>query len=172
MKLLDPSDAPVFRPGSASDALAIAQLLTTSGLPTAGVEAMLSRDATQFIVAHDAHGALVAMAGVEACCEHALLRSVAVRADWQQRGLGHQLIERAVSQADARGLRALYLLTMTAEQYFPRFGFERVERASVPEAVASTVEFASACPASAVAMRKTLSTTVPTTVAETLVDAS
>jgi amino-acid N-acetyltransferase len=146
------SDTLRFRAATERDGPAIAALLTSSGLPTAGVEEMLTHDATQFIVAHDAQGELVAMAGVEECGEHALLRSVAVRAAWQQRGLGHQLIARAVSQAESRGIQALYLLTLTAEQYFPRFGFARVARESVPDPVANTVEFASACPASAVTM--------------------
>ncbi len=98
------------------------------------------------------------MVGIEVCSEHALLRSVAVRSDWQRRGLGHALVARAVAHAEGRGIAALYLLTMTAEHYFPRFGFTRITRDEVPAAIASTVEFTSACPASAVTMRKTLST--------------
>jgi amino-acid N-acetyltransferase len=150
------SDTPWFRAATERDGTAIAALLTSCELPTAGVEAILTRDATQFIVAHDARGELVAMAGVEECGAYAVLRSVAVRADWQQRGLGHQLIARALSQAESRSVQALYLLTLTATAYFPRFGFAPVARDSVPEPVANTVEFASACPASAVTMRRTL----------------
>jgi amino-acid N-acetyltransferase len=58
---------------------------------------------------------------------------------------------------EERGMNALYLLTQTAEHYFPRFGFERVARESVPAEIAETLEFKSACPASAVAMAKALS---------------
>jgi amino-acid N-acetyltransferase len=47
---------------------------------------------------------------------------------------------------------------MTAEHYFPRFGFERIERGAVPEAISETLEFRSACPASAVAMARPLGT--------------
>jgi amino-acid N-acetyltransferase len=61
-----------------------------------------------------------------------------------------------VSDAESRGIHALYLLTLTAERYFPRFGFERVEREEVPSDVAETVEFKSACPSTAAAMRKVL----------------
>jgi amino-acid N-acetyltransferase len=50
----------------------------------------------------------------------------------------------------------MYLLTTTAERYFPKFGFERIERRDVPETVQASVEFTSACPASAVVMRKSL----------------
>jgi amino-acid N-acetyltransferase len=51
---------------------------------------------------------------------------------------------------------AIYLLTTTAERYFPRFGFERIERADVPPTVQTSIEFTSACPASATVMRKSL----------------
>jgi amino-acid N-acetyltransferase len=70
--------------------------------------------------------------------------------------LGSDLVTRIVSDAESRGIHALYLLTLTAERYFPRFGFERVEREEVPSDVAETVEFKSACPSTAAAMRKVL----------------
>jgi len=47
-------------------------------------------------------------------------------------------------------------LTTTAEGFFPKFGFERIPRADVPARVQESVEFVSACPASAVVMRNTL----------------
>ena len=149
---------PAFRAATRNDLPAIEQLLTDAGLPTAGVGALLEADAHQFVVAVERDGAhqVVAVAGLEVCCENALLRSVAVHHEWQRRGLGVELVRRVVCEAEARGIHALYLLTMTAEHYFPRFGFETVGRASVPAEIAATVEFASACPASAVAMFKSL----------------
>jgi amino-acid N-acetyltransferase len=146
---------PAFRAATARDLTAIEGLLTASGLPTAGVGEMMASDPSQFVVATDG-AELVAVAGLEVCCEHALLRSVAVRGDWQRHGLGHELVKRVVCEAEARGIRALYLLTLTAEHYFPRFGFTRVERDVVPAEIAATLEFRSACPASAVAMTRTL----------------
>jgi amino-acid N-acetyltransferase len=47
-------------------------------------------------------------------------------------------------------------LTTTAERYFPKFGFERIERNDVPASVQASVEFTSACPSSAIVMRKPL----------------
>lgn len=147
---------PQFRSASPADLDAIEQLLVRAGLPTAGIREMIDTDASQFIVATapDNPGELVAVAGVEECCEHALLRSVAVRDDWQKHGLGHELVKRAVCRAEERGINALYLLTLTAEHYFPRFGFEPVQRDQVPQAIADTLEFKSACPATAVAMTR------------------
>lgn len=148
---------PAFRPGARGDAAAVEALLIGQSLPTTGVAEMFAVDPTQFLLAEDGDE-VIAVVGIEVCSEHALLRSVAVRSDWQRRGLGHALVARAVAHAEGRGIAALYLLTMTAEHYFPRFGFTRITRDEVPAAIASTVEFTSACPASAVTMRKTLST--------------
>jgi amino-acid N-acetyltransferase len=50
----------------------------------------------------------------------------------------------------------LFLLTTTAEDYFARLEFERVTRAEVPPGVANSLEFTSACPASAAVLRRTL----------------
>jgi len=51
---------------------------------------------------------------------------------------------------------AIYLLTTTAEQYFPKFGFERIARSDVPPGVQTSIEFTAACPSSATVMRKRL----------------
>ena len=53
-------------------------------------------------------------------------------------------------------ISALYLLTTTAAGFFPKFGFERIDRCDVPRSVQMSVEFTSACPSSATVMRKYL----------------
>lgn len=146
-------DAAVFtaRPATAADLGAIEALLRASGLPTGDVPALLAAHAEDFVVAESA-GELVAVAGLEVCGPDALLRSVAVRPTWRGRGVGERLVRHLTAGADARGLRALYLLTTTAETWFPRLGFARVARDVVPHAVRATAEFRGACPASAAAM--------------------
>lgn len=79
-----------------------------------------------------------------------------VDAGWQGRRLGHQLTEAALNLARQRKLNAVYLLTTTAEAFFPRFGFTAIPREDVPASVQASVEFQSACPASAIVMRKPL----------------
>jgi len=155
MKLTNEAIASI-RPSTIRDLPGIERLLTESSLPTAGVAEMLTNDASSFYVA-EASGqeeAIVGVAGVEACGDNALLRSVAVRPEWRSRGVGNELVSRIVSDAESRGLNALYLLTLTAERYFPRFGFERIERSTVPAGVADTVEFKSACPDTATVMMR------------------
>ena len=139
-----------LRPAQSSDLPGIQQLLMASDLPLAGVAETLSG----FVVA-ESEGAIVGTAALEACCDNALLRSVAVAPEWRSRGLGRALVNRVIAEAEARGIRALYLLTMTAEHYFPSFGFQPVARDRVPSDVQATDEFRSACPSSAVVMCRT-----------------
>jgi amino-acid N-acetyltransferase len=142
-----------IRPATADDLGGIERLLLASSLPIAGVAGALG----SFLVAEHDH-AIVGVVGVEQCCDYGLLRSTAVDAGWRSRGLGRQLVERAIASAEATGLRALYLLTTTAEHYFPSFGFAVTTRDRVPDVVRETVEFRSACPASAVVMVRSIET--------------
>ena len=130
-----------------ADLEAVEQLLFASGLPVAGVS-----DALRTFIVAESDGRLVGVIGLEVCCEHALLRSTAVVPEWRDRGLGRRLVERIIAEAEARNLCALYLLTTTAERYFPSFGFVKTARDAVPPAVRETVEFKDACPASATVM--------------------
>jgi amino-acid N-acetyltransferase len=141
-----------IRKASADDLAAIEQLLVASDLPTTGVADALCG----FLVAEH-EGSLVGVVGVEECCEYGLLRSTAVAGDWRSRGLGRQLVERAIAEAESRGVKALYLLTTTAERYFPSFGFTTITREQVPEPVRASAEFCSVCPASATVMTLCLS---------------
>ncbi|HEY2376045.1 MAG TPA: arsenic resistance N-acetyltransferase ArsN2 [Gemmatimonadaceae bacterium] len=136
-----------LRSAQPSDLPGIEQLLTASHLPLAGVAETLPG----FVVA-EFHGAIVGTAALDVCSDDALLRSVAVAPEWRSRGLGRALVTRVIADAEARGLRALYLLTTTAEHYFPSFGFRQIRRDEVPADIQATEEFHGACPASAVAM--------------------
>ena len=136
-----------LRSANLADLPAIEQLLTASHLPLAGVPEALPG----FVVA-EVDGTIVGTAALEACSDNALLRSVAVAPEWRSRGLGRTLVSRVIANAEARGLHALYLLTTTAEQYFPSFGFLPITRDAVPEDVQATAEFQGACPSSAVVM--------------------
>lgn len=136
-----------LRPALPLDLPAIERFLAAANLPLAGVEESLPG----FIVA-EADDAIVGTAALEVCRGNALLRSVAVAPEWRSRGLGRALVTRVIADAEARGIRALYLLTTTAEHYFPSFGFRKVTRDEVPAEVRATDEFQTACPASAVAM--------------------
>lgn len=141
----------LLRGATPTDLPAIERLLTESALPLDGVREALAT----FLLAESA-GALVGVAGLEVCGELALLRSVAVTPAWRKRGLGRELVTRVIAQAEARGIKGLYLLTNTAEHYFPSFGFETITREQVPDEVRQTSEFRGACPESATVMCRPL----------------
>jgi len=143
-----------LRRATRADEPAVAALLTASSLPLDGMREALPC----FVVAEDA-GEIVGVAGIEDCGvagEHALLRSVAVAPTWRSRGLGRELVTRAIADAEARGAKALYLLTTTADRYFPTFGFTVTTRDAVPDDVQATAEFRGACPATATVMTRAL----------------
>jgi amino-acid N-acetyltransferase len=101
-------------------------------------------------------GRVVGSAALELYKDGGLLRSVAVDEDHRGTGLGNRLTAAVIEDAQRRALPALYLLTTTAERFFPRFGFEQISRDEVPASVQTSIEFREACPASATVMRKVL----------------
>jgi amino-acid N-acetyltransferase len=140
--------APDVRPATDVDYPAVIALLEAAGLPTAGVPRTL-RD---FLVA-DAGDGLAGAVGLERYGSGALLRSAVVRPGDQGTGIGAALVRALLDRARDGGLREIYLLTTTAERWFPRFGFAPIAREQVPDAVRASVEFRDACPASAAVMR-------------------
>jgi amino-acid N-acetyltransferase len=145
--------APRLRPARANDLAAVEQLLTASQLPLDGV-----REALPTFIVAEAGTDIVGVAGLEVCCDNALLRSVAVDDAWRSQGLGRALVTRTIAEAEARGINALYLLTTSAERYFPTFGFHTIARDAVPEDIRATSEFREACCASATVMCRECST--------------
>jgi amino-acid N-acetyltransferase len=135
----------------AGDAGAVFRLLGQNHLPLDGLENHLATT----LVARQGDR-IVGSAALEVYPDGALLRSVAVAAELQGQGLGHDLTDAAIRLGRDLQVPAVYLLTTTAERFFPKFGFERIERADVPATVRSSIEFTSACPSSAIVMRKSL----------------
>lgn len=141
-----------IRPAAADDLSSIQDLLAANDLPLDGVhEALCS-----FLVA-ESEGRIIGVVGMEQCGAYGLLRSTAVAADWRSRGVARQLVERIIAEAESQGVRALYLLTTTAERYFPMFGFRATTRDAVPDTIRGTAEFRGACPESATVMCLSLS---------------
>lgn len=144
--------SPTLRATRPDDRPAAEALLGALDLPLAGLDACFPTS----WVAEAADGPLVGLAGVELYPDGALLRSVAVHPDWRGTGLGRALVGRALDGARSAGARDAYLLTTTAERWFPRFGFVAIARDEVPPGVRQSIEFREACPASAVVMHRTI----------------
>ena len=133
-----------LREATAADRSTVASLLEESRLPLAGISESLDG----FFVA-EAGTSVIGAIGLETYGDYGLLRSAAVSESVRGRGVGRALVERVIDSARESGLAGIYLLTTTAEGYFPSFGFTRVERQTVAAPVTESVEFADACPASA-----------------------
>jgi N-acetylglutamate synthase-like GNAT family acetyltransferase len=144
------ADAPVLRSAAADDLAEWHALLRAAALPVEGVDTGVLRHAT----VAEAGAALAGAAALVPCDDSALLRSVVVGPAWRGHRVGERLVTQLLTSADAAGVAATYLLTTTADQWFPRFGYRAVPRADVPTAVQATEEFRALCPASAVVMRR------------------
>lgn len=134
-----------LRPARADDLGAVEALLAARGLPLAGLRAQFP---AAYVVA-EGGGALLGVAGLERHGEDGLLRSVAVDAARAGSGVGTVLVEERLAEARKQGLVSVSLLTTTAPRFFSRWGFTSTPRERVSPALASSEEFASACPASA-----------------------
>jgi len=97
-----------------------------------------------------------ALVGLEVCGSVALLRSLVVSRDARTAGIGTALVTHAEDHARLQGVHSLYLLTTTAEPFFARRGYYRVDRTIAPASIRSTREFANLCPASSAFMFKRL----------------
>jgi len=127
-------------------------LLAAEGLPVADVtDAHLEHF---FCVGSDESP--TALVGLEIYGTDALLRSLVVGPDARTKGLGSALVRHAEHYAAARHVQAIYLLTTTAESFFERLGYRRVDRMQAPASIQSTREFASLCPVNSVFMIKRL----------------
>lgn len=135
------------RPAAPGDRPAVEALLSDAGLPLEGtVEAF-----DDFLVALEDERVVGAI-GLETYGDEGLLRSAVVASGIRSAGVGSSLTEALIDRARSRGLRRLYLLTTTAEEFFARFGFGRIARERVPGSIRGSSEFATVCPSDATVM--------------------
>lgn len=152
-----------LRPATARDLDAVSALLLAAHLEPNALEAQFG---PQFAVAVDsATGDVVGAAGIERYGDGAatvgLLRSAVVDERRRGLGIGAALTADRIDWAERERMTALYLLTQTAADYWPRFGFSRTSRDGAPAPLMSSHEWRHGCPASAVAMRLELPRQAP-----------
>ncbi len=132
----------------------IRQLLILCELPQ---EDITPEHLRHFLVLKE-KGEIIGVVGVEVLSRLGLLRSLAVDPRYRGRGFALHLTEKGEEYAASLKIEAVYLLTMTAEGFFAKRGYQKVERTSVPAPVQGTAEFKNLCPVSAVCMVKYLKT--------------
>lgn len=130
----------------------IRQLLILCELPQ---EDITSEHLRHFLVLKE-KGQVIGLVGVEVLGRFGLLRSLAVDPRYRSRGFASQLVGKAEEYAASLKIETLYLLTMTAERFFAKRGYQKVERNSAPPPVHATTEFKNLCPVSALCMVKYL----------------
>ena len=139
--------AVVVEAAQPEDLQAMLALVARNGLPQDGL-----RDHMRTALVAREGRSVVGSAALEVYGTAALLRSVAVDSSLRGNGVGQQLTRAALELARSQGITHVYLLTETAGDFFPRFGFRTIERSAVAPAVRRSLEFTCACPESAQAM--------------------
>src|SRR6185295_8794074 len=111
-------------------------LLQSESLPTIDLE----RDLPHFFV-KTINEEIVGSIGMEHYGESGLLRSMLVRPTFRNKGIASELVNHLSHYAKDRGVRKLFLITNTAEDYFQRMGFTKVLREKVEKEVLQSKEF-------------------------------
>ena len=143
-----------FSSASVEDEEQIKQLLATSDLPNEDIRAT---ELQHFLIVKDENALNPAgVVGLELKDDVALLRSLAVDKAYRGQGLAIQLVHKIEAYARSQNVTALYLLTLTAEAFFTKRGYQVADRSSAPAALQETTEFKSLCPETAVCMKKHL----------------
>jgi amino-acid N-acetyltransferase len=134
------------------DETAIKQFLEANGLLHQDIK---TADLKHFLTARDSSD-MIGLVGLEIQGDCALLRSLAVNKDNRHKGLATLLVDKIENYARSLKICTLYLLTMTAEDFFKKCDFRGAARETAPAGIQNTAEFRGLCPASAVFMTKRL----------------
>lgn len=95
---------------------------------------------------------IVGSIGLELYGNSALLRSMMVIPDHRNEGIASELVGKLLSYAKENGVGNVYLITNTAEDFFSRKGFIKIERSKVNKEILSSQEFNGLCPSSSAVM--------------------
>ena len=78
---------------------------------------------------------LVGVCAMHICWENlAEIRSLAVTEGYQGKGVGRQLVDKALSEADAYGITKVFTLTYQPE-FFRNIGFKDIDKSELPHKV-------------------------------------
>jgi amino-acid N-acetyltransferase len=141
----------IIQQATDTDLEAIKKLLDNNNLPTTDIQ----QDNIQFFIGL-MDDKIMSVIGLEKYKNVALLRSLAVTDLFKKQQVGTRLIQQIFNLCATEHIDKLYLFTTTAEKYFLKFGFLKIERIEAPDILKQTREFKDICPASAVLMFKKL----------------
>ena len=136
-----------YRQAINTDLKQIKELLKMSRLPSKDCEEHIKN----FIVTEEKNK-IVGIGGLEIYGPLGLVRSIVVKADYQNRGVAREIYQLIESMAIRSGVKELYLLTENAAEYFKKLGFSAQLRAKTPPPIRETRQFKELCPSSATVM--------------------
>jgi len=99
-------------------------------------------------------GLVVGCAALESDGFSGLLRSVGVLPVNRGAGIGEQLVEVVHVRARDLSLEWTYLMTTTADKYFPRFGYVHAPWDDLPSVVIGSAEYSQCSESGATVMRR------------------
>ncbi len=134
----------------------VLKLLSQAELP---IKDLTDDKFKNFLIARGKDGSVIGAIGVEPYQDAGLLRSLVVHPSHREKGLGKQLVCELESFAQGKGIKTIFLLTITAAGFFRKLGYEVIQRTHVPESISKTEEFKNICPVSAVCLSKNLKPT-------------
>ncbi len=137
----------IIQAAGKKDIKEITGLLNDNKLPTTDIK----EDAVQLFVGLF-NNKIIGTVGLERYNQVGLLRSLAVEEAFKNQKVGTMLMDWLFDFCVNEKINELYLLTTTAEKYFLKLGFQRIDRNTVPDPINKTREFKDICPASGVAM--------------------
>jgi len=143
---------PVLRDSRAADWNDVRRLLDDAELPIDD----LGPDLLERFLIAELDDEVVGLVGLEVYDTTGLLRSLVVAKKSRSSGLGKKLVGGLEAAAQAAGIRDLWLLTIDAEKFFARQGYDIVTRDAVPDSIRLSEEFTNLCPDSAFLMMKDL----------------
>jgi amino-acid N-acetyltransferase len=135
-------------PASQNSFSAAIDLLKKNNLPTEDIN-----PGTQLFVVEE-NDTVVGTVAVQYDFNVALLRSLCVSDDKRNTGIGEMLVEFIEHYVQKQGVQSVYLLTTTAENFFLKKGYKKIDRKEVPEFIKNTKEYSVLCSASSSLMKK------------------
>lgn len=139
-----------IRPSRAEDLEFASALLAQAGLPVDDLQAeMLAFTA-------ECDDTIHGLIGVESFGDIALLRSLVIAGPARGKGVGQLLVSALEAASAETGVAEMWLLTIDADGWFSRLGYEVRDRNDAPESIRTTREFSGLCPGDAVLMSKTI----------------
>jgi len=139
-----------IRPATPADFCAAVELLESAELPVQDLNA----ECLALVAEKDK--TFQGVVGLETFDEVALLRSLVVSNNARGAGIGPALVTALEVACRANGVRELWLLTIDADAFFVKMGYQTRDRADAPEAIRNTKEFSGLCPDDAALMSKTI----------------